>query len=189
MRTKRTSQAGPDETSIGGSKVILREKRLADAGNDYRWQSDPELMRLDAAPLPVISFARYLLDYASVLQHPAPTSRRFAVEADGKHIGNCTCYNISEKQGEAELGIMIGDRDYWDRGYGSDAVATLVNHIFRTTGIWRIYLKTLDWNARAQGCFRKCGFLPCGQLRRDGYSFVLMELPRDRWQKRNARRD
>ncbi len=189
MRTKRTSQADSGKISISGSKVTLREKRLADARNDYRWQTDPELMRLDATALLTISLARYLLDYASVLQHPTSSICRFAMETDGKHIGNCTYYNINEKRGEAELGIMIGDRDYWDRGYGSDAVTTMINHIFEATGIGRIYLKTLEGNSRAQGCFLKCGFTPCGQLKRDGYEFVLMELLREQWEKRDARHE
>ena len=59
----------------------------------------------------------------------------------------------------------------------------MVDHVFRTTGLDRIFLKTLDWNLRAQKCFAKCGFTACGEMRRDGHSFVLMELDRERWEK------
>ena len=170
---------------LTGSKIILRAKKLADAQNDYIWQTDPELTRLDAAPLLTISFAQYLSDYLGDLHYPSLTRRRFAIETlDSKHIGNCAYYGINEVKGEAELGIMIGNRDYWDKGYGADAVTTLVNYVFRRADLKRIYLKTLVSNTRAQKCFRKCGFDPYGKLNRDGYNFVLMELYRDRWEKK-----
>jgi len=168
-----------------GTKVRLREKRLADARNDYRWQTEPELVRLDAMPRLTISFRRYLLYYLTVLRNPSPRRRTLAIETlEGRHIGNCVYYNIDREKNEAELGIMIGEDDCWDRGYGADAVATLVDHIFQETDLQRIYLKTLDWNQRAQRCFRKCGFTPCGQLLRNGQNFVLMEVKKEHWQKK-----
>ncbi len=170
---------------ISGSKIKLREKRLADAPDDYAWHADPELAALDAAPLLNISYPRYLDDYTSEMRYPTPNRQRFAIETiDGKHIGNCTYYGIDETRGDAELGIVIGNRNYWNKGYGADAVTTLVNHIFHQTKLNRIYLKTLEKNTRAQKCFAKCGFTPYGHLRRDGYKFVLMELPREEWEKR-----
>lgn len=173
---------------ITGKKIVLREKRLSDARDDYAWQTDPELARLDAAPQLATTFAHYLLDYANELHSPDSTRRRFAIDTlDGKHIGNCGYYGIDETKGEAELGITIGDRDYWSKGYGTDAVTTLVDYIFRETNLNRIHLKTLDWNIRAQKCFQKCGFTRCGHSFRGGYSFVLMELRRDQWQKRQAK--
>ncbi len=170
---------------IIGSRVRLREKKLSDARNDYRWQTNPELVRLDATPPLKISFSQYLLDYTDVLHHPKSTRHAFAIETlDGKHIGNCVYYNINEARKEAELGIMIGDRYYWDRDYGTDAVTILVSHIFRHTNLKRIYLKTLEWNQRAQKCFQKCGFAPYEHMVRDGYDFVLMELQRKAWEEK-----
>ncbi|MFQ6121872.1 MAG: GNAT family N-acetyltransferase [Dehalococcoidales bacterium] len=175
---------------IIGNKIRLRDKRLSDARDDYRWQKDPDLVRFDAVPLLTTSFSQYLLDYTSELRYyPVSLRRPFAIETlDGKHIGNCVYYNINETKGEAELGILIGDRDYWDKGYGTDAVATLVNHIFLQTNLRRLYLKTLYWNQRAQKCFAKCGFMPYGHLVKDGYDFVLMELHRKQWEKQTEKR-
>ena len=157
----------------------LCPKRLEDAANDYAWRKDAELARLDAA-LPVsISFSEYLMWYADELRYPGRGRCRFAIETlEGKHIGNCVYFGIDGDREEVELGIMIGDRAYWDHGYGADAVATLLSHIFDVTKLDRVYLKTLEWNMRAQRCFQKCGFVPCGQLIREGHSFILMELRR-----------
>ena len=169
---------------IAGDKIRLREKRLLDAQNDYAWQTDPELVHLDATPPLTISFPQYLSAYADELHYPAPTRHLLAIETpDGKHIGNCVYYNTNETEEEAELGIMIGDSNYWGKGYGSDAIATLVNHVFSQTELERLYLKTLSWNQRAQKCFQKCGFTPCGHLHKDEHRFVLMELYREQWEK------
>lgn len=172
---------------ITGSKIRLRDKRLADALDDYIWQTDPELAQLDAAPLLTTTFPQYLSDHTDELSYSSLTRRRFAIETLGsKHIGNCTYYSIDETKGEAELGIMIGNRDYWDKGYGADTVTTLVNYIFRQANLKRIYLKTLESNSRAQKCFKKCGFSPYGRLSRDGFSFILMELNRKQWQEQQT---
>jgi len=176
----------PRGKEIVGSKVRLRHKKLSDVRNDYRWQSDPELARLDAAPVLKASLPVYLLDYTDGIHKPGPSRYPLAVETlDGKHIGNCTCYDIDEDRSEAQLGIMIGERDYWDKGYGTDAVYTLVNHVFLNTGLQRIYLKTLEWNVRAQKCFQNCGFTSCGYLHRNGNDFTVMELKREQWLKQS----
>lgn len=164
---------------IKGRKVVLREKRLSDGAEDYAWRCDPELARLDATPPSRLSFSEFLMSYAEELRYPSSKRRRFAIDTlNGEHIGNCMYYDIDEKRGEAEIGIMIGDRDYWDQEYGADAITTLVRHIFRETGLDRLYLSTLNWNLRAQKCFAKCGFVPCGRVSRGRDNFVIMELKR-----------
>jgi RimJ/RimL family protein N-acetyltransferase len=170
---------------LRGQKVILRGKRLEDAENDYAWRSDEELARLDAAPTMRIPFAYFLDNSADVLARPSRRRCRFASETlDGKHIGNCMYYNIDERKGGAELGIMIGDRDYWDQGHGTDVVATLLDHIFSTTKIERVYLNTLEWNSRAQRCFEKCGFVRCNRRRRFHNNLITMDICRSSWQSR-----
>ncbi len=191
MRFKKDSSSAGFKALRGrvivGNMVKLRQKKLSDARNDHMWQSDPELARLDAAPVLSVSFPFYLLEYTDRLHDPGASRYPLAIETiDGKHIGNCTCYDINERKGEAQLGIMIGDRNYWDKGYGTDAVSTMVNHIFLNTNLKRIYLKTLDWNLRAQKCFKNCGFTPCGQLNRDGNNFMVMELRREQWAKQRS---
>lgn len=172
---------------ISSEKVKLREKRLADAADDYAWLTDAELAELDAVPLPTTTFPQYLAAYTSDLRYPPTIRHQFAIETgEGKHIGNCTYYGIDNDKKEAELGIMIGDRDYWDQGYGTATVAALLDYAFQRTKLNRLYLKTLAANRRAQKCFARCGFTPYGHLKKDGYSFILMELHRKEWEKRQT---
>ncbi|MFC1988561.1 GNAT family N-acetyltransferase, partial [Chloroflexota bacterium] len=171
---------------INGNRIILRDKSTEDAWDDYAWESDPELAHLDAAPVLPIPYSQFLLDYTYALRSTRPSSHRFSVYTpDGKHIGNCSYYNLNRYRSETELGIMIGNRDYWDKGYGTDVVTTLVNHIFGELKLNRIYLKTLESNIRAQKCFHKCGFNPFGNGNREGFKFMFMELHRHQWQEKN----
>jgi RimJ/RimL family protein N-acetyltransferase len=173
---------------ISGQKVRLRQKKLTDVRNDYAWQSDPELARLDAAPVLKASFPVYLMDYVEIIHKPERNRFPLAIETmEGKHIGNCTCYDIDESKSEAQIGIMIGERDYWDKGYGADAINTLVDHIFMATLLNRVYLKTLDWNLRAQKCFRNCGFIRYATVTRNGHNFLYMELTREKWLKKRKK--
>src|SRR3989338_675531 len=168
-----------------GNRIKLREKDPSDAWDDYSWETDPELAKLDAAPVYQISYSQYLTDYTLDLRAPRTGSRQFAVDTlDGKHIGNCSYYNLDRYRGEVELGIMIGDRDYWNKGYGTDIINALLEHIFKQTSVDRVHLKTLDWNTRAQKCFEKCGFAECSRLSRDGYNFIQMEIYRNNWESR-----
>jgi RimJ/RimL family protein N-acetyltransferase len=168
---------------IRGELTVLREKRLEDAALDYEWRKDEELSALDATTPLRMSYPSYLRLIEDEIRHPVPWSKRFAIEThDGKLIGNCMYYDIDTAKGQAELGIMIGDREYWNHGYGTDVVTALTSHIFNTTSFGRIYLHTLSWNLRAQRSFQKCGFVVVKNVRRSGYDFILMELMRDRWE-------
>ena len=165
---------------MGTEKVYLREKRLEDAPDDYAWRKDPDLARLDAAAPLTAKFSDYLAAFREELEHPTPNQRRFAIDAkDGTHIGNCMYYDIDTRRSEAELGIMIGKRAYWNQGLGTEAVRALLRHIFTDTALQRVHLKTLAWNKRAQRCFQKSGLRECQRLQRNGQRFVVMEICRE----------
>ena len=179
--------AGPRRQRIEGDRVILREKRLADAERDYAWRCDPELSRLDAS-LPLnVPYSVFLQRFTDELKYPYYDWHRLAIETrDGRHIGSCVYHMCGGMSGEVELGIMIGDPQYRDKGYGRDVISTAVRHIFEDSGLERVYLHTLNWNVRAQKCFTKCGFVPCGELVRGAHTFMVMELRRD-WARQQPR--
>jgi RimJ/RimL family protein N-acetyltransferase len=150
---------------------------MDDAEQDYIWRRDPELATFDAAR----PFSGGFMDYVSIfgdeLAFPSPYRRTLAVEDMARvHIGNVMYYNVDYQNREAEIGVTIGLREYWGRGYGTDLLKTFVRYLFESTPMERIYLKTLDWNLRAQRCFEKVGFRRYGTAQRGGYGFVLMEV-------------
>jgi RimJ/RimL family protein N-acetyltransferase len=168
-----------------GDKVILRTKRRNDAEAEYAWRRDPELASYDAVKPISTAYEDFLALYEDDLSQPTPFRRSFAVDdMAGRHIGNVMFYNIDLLKREAEVGITIGDRDYWNCGYGADAMTALVGHIFTNTALTRLYLKTLDWNVRAQHSFANAGFVRYGTSRRSNGTFILMEMHRGNWEAR-----
>ena len=167
---------------LHGARIILRDKHIDDAELDYIWRSDPELARLDAAYPLTMTYDRFLKIYQDQLKYPTPGSHHFAaVTHEGKFIGNCMYYDLDSVNMEAELGIVIGDRDYWGNAFGYDAVTTLLEYLFTERNLKRVYLHTLEWNERAQRCFARCGFQEVRKVRRMSYDFILMEVKRDDW--------
>ena len=167
---------------VEGQKVVLREKTIEDAADDYEWRVDDELASLDATRPLNMSYKDFLKYTGEELALPNPRSKRLAIDtADGKHIGNCMYYDIDIRKGEAEIGIMI-DREYWNKGYGTDALDTLLLHLFRSTPLTRVYLHTLEWNYRARRAFAKAGLHEVKKVRRSGQDFILMETSRSEWE-------
>lgn len=171
------------EKALQGDKVILRPKSVEDTEDDYRWRVDEELSRLDAAPPLRMSYEEFRSMAESELRYPVAWTRRFAIVDPVRqlHIGNCMYYDIDYARKQTELGILVGERDYWSHGYGTDAVMTMLRHIFEETPITKVYLHTLDWNVRAQKSFAKCGFVFVKKVRRDGQWFHYMEVTKDAW--------
>ena len=183
-RLKNHQERRPATVGINliGEKVVLREKKLEDAVEDYVWRRDPELSELDATRPISMSFTDYHRYTREELRYDSYYSVRLAVDTlDGTHIGNCMYYDINDRRQEAELGIMIGDRDYWSEGYGSDAVKTLINYVFSYTHLAKIYLHTLKENYRARRSFTKSGLSEIREVRRSGKDFVRMEIIKEDW--------
>ena len=183
---KKADPEGHGKVVIRGEKVVLREKRLEDVADDFAWRTDEELARLDATRPLNMSYDAFLRYSREELTYENPASKRLAIDTlDGRHIGNCMYYDIDQKRSQAELGIMIGDRSYWSRGFGTDAVDAFLTHIFTATSLDRVYLHTLDWNERARRSFAKSGFRDVKNVHRSGMDFVLMELHRPDWDMRS----
>jgi len=186
-----------DALYVVGEKVLLRDKRISDIPDDYAWRRDPELSKLDATLPMQMSYDDYRRYAREELSYNSRWSKRFAidtleasdngeVEGDepepGRHIGNCMYYDIDERRGETELGIMVGDRDYWGEGYGTDAVRTMLDYIFTSTKLSKVYLHTLTWNDRARMSFTKSGFVEIMEIRRNSMDFMRMEIARQDWE-------
>ena len=171
-----------------GVKVRIREKRETDIRNEYSWRIDPELSRLDATRPMTMSYEDFFRYSREEMQFPNYRSKRLAVETlEGIHIGNIMYYDLDMRSRQAELGIMIGDKEYWSSGYGTDTVNTLLRHLFTTFELDKVYLHTLSWNYRAQASFNKSGFKSVRDVKRGGQDFILMEVLRPDWEKSQSK--
>jgi RimJ/RimL family protein N-acetyltransferase len=111
---------------------------------------------------------------------------------DDHLIGSCSIFDIDTRNRSAELGIVIGEKDYWGKGYGSDAVRTLLNFAFGEVNLNRVYLRVFAYNQRAIRSYKKCGFQHEGtarqaQFREGRYHDVhLMAILFEEWQRLTA---
>ncbi len=148
-----------------GEKVILRPGKEEDIPRLYEFGQDAELFGLDCAPPYARSMERVRADYESWAKED-PHKSFFAIEADGKYIGDCGLMGLGNPNGSADLGVFIGDREYWGRGYGRDAVRLLLHYGFHYLGLRRIVLTTHAKNLRAIRCYLACGFVEEGRPRK-----------------------
>jgi RimJ/RimL family protein N-acetyltransferase len=94
----------------------------------------------------------------------------FAIEADGKFIGQCALFDFKPGHQVCELGITIGDKDYWGRGYGREAISLLLEYAFRYHNLHRVMLEVHGRNVRAVKAYQACGFVEEGRLREHVWS-------------------
>ena len=77
---------------------------------------------------------------------------------DGSLIGMVSCYNIDRRRQTGELGVYLGEQEYWGHGYGTDAIVTFIRHLFADLDFDSIYLHTYESNTRAQRSYLRVGF-------------------------------
>lgn len=151
---------------IRGEKVLLRPIQPSDFPQLVAWSNDLEIARYLEGEYP-----KRLDEYPAWLARARSDrhSQHFAITTlDDLLIGHIELDHIAWRSGEAELRIRIGEKRYWDQGYGTDAVSSLVRHAFGAMGLSRVYLRVFTFNKRAIRCYEKVGFRKEGRLERPG---------------------
>lgn len=146
--------------------VRLRPLGLEHAALEARWMADAEvrhwLHRSEDGPE---FFTRAAIERKIGEVLADPTELRFVVEtAAGLPIGDVGLLGI-HPHARAELSVKIGERAYWSRGYGGDAIRCLLGFAFGELDLRRVTLIADADNARGIRCYEKCGFRHEGLLR------------------------
>jgi RimJ/RimL family protein N-acetyltransferase len=162
-----------------GVKVRLRPLASRDLPKMALWNQDLEVQYLVDGDLPgdLIELERW---YRTNV--PDRHYQIFAIEnLNGELIGDLELDHICWNTRQAELRIRIGEKAFWGRGYGSDALGLVVTYFMGEKNFQRIYLKVYQFNERAIRCYQKNGFRQIGilQCRRKGWKdIILMEINR-----------
>ena len=108
--------------------------------------------------------------------------------ATDAHIGWCLLFDVDHINRRAILGIAIGDKDYWGKGYGQEAIRLLLNYGFNLLNLNNIMLGVFAFNERAIHCYQKVGFREIGRRRQARiiggikYDAVLMDILAEEFQ-------
>jgi RimJ/RimL family protein N-acetyltransferase len=145
--------------------VLLRPIQSTDRERLYTLVEDFDVRRLasDDAPLP-LSLEDVEARDARLVEEQRTDAAWFAIEVDGELIGMCGLHSIHPYHQRAEVGIRLG-KPYWSKGYGQDAIRTVVDYGFRHLNLVKIGLRVLADDERAVGAYRKAGFEEEGRLR------------------------
>lgn len=176
---------------IVGPRATLRHVSLGfsreEVARQFQWGRDDELQYWSGSVPSAPTIEQFEADVATWARQRDPRRDRFAIlnEHDSL-IGMISYYNLMIERGQAELGIYIGERAYWSHGYGTEAILALLGHLFRNTSFRAMHLSTYASNARAQACYRKCGFDVTGSMRKYSsragyYTDVQMVCMRERF--------
>ena len=150
---------------LEGERVVLRPIESSDREGLYELVETIEVRALASSepPLPM-SLDEVEARDRKWIQEPHPDSAWFAIEVDDALIGMCGLHSIDHYHQRAEVGIRLG-KPYWSKGFGQDAVRTLVAYGFRQLNLVKISLRVLADDERAVGAYRKAGFEEEGRLR------------------------
>jgi len=154
---------------IEGKLVRLRPMTPADYPRMLEFKNDVEFELLGGGPPPRPHTLAGITEFFDNLAKDR-AEVNFAIEADGKLIGDCALHSFDQRSGTAELGIGIGDRAYWGRGYGREAVALLVDWGFRLHNLRKIWLTVYASNERAVRSYQAAGFAEEGRQREHVWS-------------------
>lgn len=193
--TRGVPPADAARPTLHGDRITLRPIVDADYRHGYRWERDPEVHHWaqgDYAP-PDLTFAQYKAHYAPPVGTPGEADHFTIVVRPETVIGFIGYFNADRRIGKVEVGIGIGEKAYWGKGYGREAMRLLLGYLFTEGGFQRVELDTWSGNTRAIRSYASCGFQVEGRLRRaelvEGtyYETVIMGLLREEWQARQCR--
>ncbi|MAT43051.1 MAG: RimJ/RimL family protein N-acetyltransferase [Anaerolineaceae bacterium] len=174
---------------IFGKRVRLRGVEKKDIEQFVVWLNDPDVRNNLLIYWPMTLWEEE--EWFEGLKKRESAEKPLAIEVntpDGwQLIGNSGFHQVDWKNSSAEVGIFIGDKDYWNQGYGSDAMRLLLKYGFNSLNLNRIYLHVFDTNPRAIRAYEKVGFVHEGRLRQDIFlngSYVdvlMMSVLRSEW--------
>lgn len=185
------SQRGPGqpETDVvaRGTIAQLRRHRLADSDAFVRWYGDPDiavLLRHDLRPLSAPQARTY---FRSIILPASAAGTAWAIQdaASGNLLGTTGVLDIRERDGSCLFRIVIGEKQAWGHGFGTDATRLVVGEVFHSLGLRTVRLEVFAHNTRAIRAYQKVGFQEVRRsvewARTTRLDIIEMHLSRDDW--------
>jgi RimJ/RimL family protein N-acetyltransferase len=175
---------------IYGERIRLRAMTREDLPLFTAWLNDPEVIQglMQHLPFALEEEERWyekMLDLPRV-EHPLVIE--IPSETKGwETIGNCSLMNVDWRVRQAEFGIVIGAKQHWNKGYGTESLRLVLRHAFETLNLNRVYLRVFENNSRAIRSYEKAGLQIEGRMRQGHYKqgqyvdVIFMSILRSEW--------
>ncbi|MCA9409471.1 MAG: GNAT family N-acetyltransferase [Candidatus Omnitrophica bacterium] len=150
---------------IEGRHIYLRELTVEDVSQEYlHWMQDEEVLRFTESVGKVFN----LDDLRKFVQEKLESNTDyffgiFLLDTE-KHIGNIKMGNIDQSKGQADIGIIIGNKSMWGKGYAQEAISLVSKFAFDELGLNKIIAGMIELNIGSYKAFLKAGF---NESRRD----------------------
>jgi RimJ/RimL family protein N-acetyltransferase len=174
---------------IYGERVRLRAAERDDVKKFCAWVNDADVTRYLSLYLPMSSMDEG--NWFEAMTRRDQSEKTLVIEVrdgnDWKMIGNCGVFGIDPVNRLGEIGIMLGEKDEWNKGYGTETMILLLRHCFDTLNLNRAFLHVYAENKRAKRSYEKAGFVEEGRLREGVYKHgkyddvIVMSVLRSEW--------
>lgn len=154
-----------------------------------QWNRDSEYMRLLDTDPPRLRSSKSIKEWMEKELEELKDMYWFAIRTleDDRLLGDITLSVINWGSREAFAGIGIGAREFWGKGYGTDAMQLILRYGFTELNLRRISLTVFEFNQRAVRSYEKAGFRLEGRqrqfMRREGrrWDILYMGILREEW--------
>ncbi|MCD6101589.1 MAG: GNAT family N-acetyltransferase [Candidatus Cloacimonetes bacterium] len=147
-----------------GNKCYLSPINIEDAEKYTEWLNDLEVSKYLSLSREQITLQKE----KEILEDMSKTRAQVFGIIDKKTdnlIGNCSLFSINHPNKRAEFGIFIGDKRYWNKGYGTEATKLILDYGFNILNLNSIMLEVYSFNKRAIKSYEKIGFKTIGKRR------------------------
>ncbi len=156
-----------------------------------KWGRDSEYLLLEDSDPAILWSAKKTKEWIEKRMEEQESSEfEFAIRTlqDDILIGFVGLFVDAWNHAEGWVGIGLGDRAYWNNGYGTEAMQLILHYGFTELNLHRVSLNVFDYNPRAIRSYEKAGFILEGRLReevvRQGkrWDTLVMGILRKEWE-------
>ena len=155
---------------ITGKKLYLRGLKREDLrGNMFNWANDSEVTHYMFMGLVPNSIELMEEEYDKLTRSEKDIILAIIDKKSDKHIGNVGLYSINWVARSAEYRIIIGEKAFWNKGYGTEAANLILDYGFNKLNLNKMWLGVNAENKTAVKSYEKSGFVKEGLLREEIY--------------------
>jgi len=155
---------------IESNLITFRALESEDCQTFYAWANDREVTQFSlssyAYPQSKADISSWL---ASINQNTKTISFAICCQQTGSLIGYAGIAAISTLNRCGEFFILIGDKNYWGKGIGTEATQLITEYAFKTIGLHRVELTAYATNPAAIRAYEKAGYQHEGVKRQSGF--------------------
>lgn len=155
---------------IEGNRIYLREVKAEDVNESYyRWMNDDDITHYTESRFYPYS-KEQLRNYVNTLDGRTDSVFLAIIEKESQcHIGNIKLGNINWIHRRADIGIIIGDKQCWGKGYASEAICLLSDYAFQKLNLHKVWAGCYIDNIASIKAFEKAGFEREGVQKRHAF--------------------